>query len=201
MTPRERKNFSAPPFWVTFLVNVAGTLAMIPIFLFWCLRASARRLREFDHAATYWVSAVGTEFEWWIVAAPSRLGDGWVYAAVVLALRHFGHKTQAGHIAGCVLTAWGSSALLKMLVRRKRRRMNPGISKPWLAELKSWSFPSQHAACALAFAVALYDHQTAFAIAATLALGICASRIAIGAHYFGDVLAGIALGVAAGVWG
>lgn len=196
----------APPVWYSLVSNIWETALWSAAMLVCCLRAFARRLGELDSAATYWVSTVAGEFEWWIAAAPSRLGDGWIYAAVVLGLRNFGYRTQAGHIAGCVLTAWGYCSLLKMLIRRRRVNLNPGVlprkfTRRFLSDLKSWSFPSQHAACAAAFTASLYDHQTAFAIAAALALAICFSRIAIGAHYLGDVLAGIAVGVAAGVWG
>jgi membrane-associated phospholipid phosphatase len=184
-----------------WIVNADARLVDIRAFLD-SLRAVARRLGELDQAATTWCMAVGMNFDWWVLAIPSRLGDGWVYASLVLALRHFGHRTLAAHITGCLVTAWGGAAFLKIAVRRRRRLGNRLIRHAWLGELKSWSFPSQHAACAVAFAAALYPIHEAFPIAAALALGICASRVAIGSHYVGDVLAGVALGIAAaGVWG
>jgi membrane-associated phospholipid phosphatase len=47
---------------------------------------------------------------------------------------------------------------------------------------------------AVAFALALWPSP----LPVVLALAICASRVLIGAHYLGDVLAGIAVGLVAG---
>ena len=61
------------------------------------------------------------------------------------------------------------------------------------------SFPSGHAATSLAGAVVLSFglRRTAPALLA-LAAAIAYSRVYVGAHYPGDVLAGLAMG---GIWG
>ena len=65
--------------------------------------------------------------------------------------------------------------------------------KPRLLTKLSWSFPSQHAAVAVAFACALPNPLTI-----ALAAAICASRVFTGAHYLGDVVAGVVVGLVAG---
>ena len=177
--------------------KAAATLVLLPAFAAWCLQLAIRQLiacdwiltREIRHPSKLWVLL-------------SRLGDGWLYAAVVLYLVRVQLGTEAGHIAACVVVAWGGAALLKVLVRRRRphdqllERLNSRF-RPSL-----WSFPSQHAACAVAFAVAVmgYDRPWESIAVSQLAFWISLARVASGAHFVGDVLAGVLLGFAAGAW-
>jgi undecaprenyl-diphosphatase len=175
-----------------------GTLAMLPAFLLWCLQLATRRLSLCDWQLT---REIRNHSKVWIVF--SRLGDGWLYAATILYLVRSHLEVQAGHIAACIVLAWGGAAFLKLLVRRRRpldqmfHRINPGF-RPSL-----WSFPSQHAACAVAFAAAVLSYNQPWpSIAVTqLAFWISISRVAIGSHFVSDVLAGALLGLAAGYWG
>ena len=132
----------------------------------------------------------------------SRLGDGWVYAASFLWLRETGSTIAANRVASAILCAWGLCAMLKAICRRERPAKLPIITSHlppsfWMryriaARLRS--FPSQHAAVAVAFAFALWPEPWPIALAGL----ICASRVLIGSHYVGDVLAGIAVGLIAG---
>lgn len=67
-------------------------------------------------------------------------------------------------------------------------------------DLTTFSFPSGHAASAAAFAtgVALDSPGAALPVAA-LASAVAFSRVYVGVHYPGDVMAGVALGVSAGL--
>lgn len=161
-------------------------------FALWSLRVAVRRLDDWDWLLTRWFP------QWRVrsVTAASRLGDGWLYALITLYLAHTGQTELAGHVATCIVVAWGGSGLLKLLFRRKRPadQLIDRITMQGKGPA-TWSFPSQHAACAVAFA--LSSHPVWWPFAAC----VCLSRILIGAHFVGDVVAGIVVGLAAGVWG
>ncbi len=169
------------PIWKSFCLTTAGTLALLPSFLLWC-----------DVAFTNWASGRSPRMAWRLF---SRIGDGWLYAATYLYLRDMDQRALAGRVAAACFLAWGIGSALKIIVRRKRQ--NPRIftkRAAFLNRWNGWSFPSQHSAVAVGFAVALWPHPAA----AALAVCVCVSRVLIGAHYLGDVLAGIAVGLVAG---
>ncbi|MCL9762701.1 bifunctional phosphatase PAP2/diacylglycerol kinase family protein [Frankia sp. AiPa1] len=67
-------------------------------------------------------------------------------------------------------------------------------------DLTTFSFPSGHAASAAAFATGVaLDAPAAAVPVAALATAVAFSRVYVGVHYPGDVLAGMALGVGAGL--
>ncbi|MCM3882673.1 bifunctional phosphatase PAP2/diacylglycerol kinase family protein [Frankia sp. R82] len=67
-------------------------------------------------------------------------------------------------------------------------------------DLSTFSFPSGHAASAAAFATGVaLDAPAAAVPVAALAAAVAFSRVYVGVHYPGDVLAGVALGVGAGL--
>ena len=188
------------PSLTTWSRTVAGWLCWFCLFLLWCGRVAMNKISAWDWAATRKLR----NHSWGSIAI-SRMGDGWLYAAFVLWGRYSGHRLAAGHVAGGVLVAWGCSSALKVLIRRRRPHdhLMARIKNQKLARWNWWrdfpsslSFPSQHAACAVAFAVAVPSVWTAL-----FAGLVCWSRVAIGSHFAGDVLAGIVLGAAAGVWG
>lgn len=180
-----------PPVWYHFMVTTAGTLALLPIFALWCGQLATARMREWDNNITAWCSGRSPRMAWRLF---SRLGDGWLYAATYLWLRQMDQRPLAGRVAASVFLAWGLGSALKILVRRKRQNPIRSHRPKILLKLHSWSFPSQHAAVTIAFAVALWPNPAA----AALAVCVCCSRVLIGAHYLGDVLAGIAVGLVAG---
>ena len=58
------------------------------------------------------------------------------------------------------------------------------------------SFPSDHAAAAVAIAIVLFlTHRRLGAIALLVAGLVCLARVYVGAHYPGDVVAGAAVGI------
>jgi len=104
-------------------------------------------------------------------------------------------------LASIALASGAANLVGKTLVRRER----PGpVDVPLLRHLRrapsSSSFPSGHTASAAAFAtgVALENPYIALPVAA-LAVGVGASRVVTGVHYPTDVVAGAAVGVAAGL--
>jgi membrane-associated phospholipid phosphatase len=110
---------------------------------------------------------------------------------------------KAADVAGLLVATLGSAAttlLLKMLVARPR----PEAWYQVYSEGPHWSFPSAHAALAVAFygyiLYLLLQSRNTFAhriIIGTLAVlipMIALSRLYLGVHYLSDVLVGLAIG-------
>ena len=130
----------------------------------------------------------------------SRLWLG-LAGAMAAAPRRTTRRAALRGLASVTLASGAANLVGKSLVRRER----PGpVDVPLLRHLRrapsSSSFPSGHAASAAAFAtgVALENPYLALPVAA-LAAGVGASRVVTGVHYPTDVVAGAAVGVAAGL--
>ncbi|MER8188328.1 phosphatase PAP2 family protein [Kitasatospora sp. NPDC094015] len=122
----------------------------------------------------------------------------WLGTAAVLAAT--GHRTArraalrgAGALALASLTA---NVLAKGASRRPRPVIDqvPAVRR-LLVQPRTTSFPSGHSASAAAFATAVAIESPLLGLAvAPVAAGVMASRVYVGVHYPGDVLAGAALG-------
>jgi len=100
-------------------------------------------------------------------------------------------------MAAAVLTTMATAQAVKVLARRPR----PGGYSPGLysRRMDKYSFPSGHAARVGAIAVAIsaaYPHLTPAAW--VYAFAVASARVALGAHYLGDVAFGLLLGSAVG---
>ena len=125
-----------------------------------------------------------------------------VYSALFVLL--LARRRAWAWAAGVVLAVPGGmlfNATLKELVQRSR----PVLENPILA-LNTYSFPSGHTAASTVFygmlaaylAARFPRHQRLFAgAAAALIVLVAYSRIALGVHYFGDVLAAL---FSSGAW-
>jgi undecaprenyl-diphosphatase len=163
--------------------------ALLLLGVVWSGVVGLNKMRAWDSNLTAWAYMPQQRFAWRLF---SRAGDGWVYVLMYLALRSWGGIVEAKQLAAAVFLAWGISAALKLTIRR--RRVNPRIyHRRALTKLASWSFPSQHAACAVAFACAIWPNPTGVVFAVL----VCVSRVLIGAHYLSDVLAGVGVGLLA----
>jgi undecaprenyl-diphosphatase len=124
-------------------------------------------------------------------------GAAWVVLAFALSLA--GGRRPALPVlltAACVWTA----DLIVLAVKGLAERPRPSVAVPEAHPLMGaggYSMPSGHAATAFAGAVALaYLWRRGAPFFLLLAAAIAFSRVYVGVHYPGDVLAGAALGAA-----
>ena len=127
----------------------------------------------------------------------------WVAVAGGLAL--FGGRFGRRAATRGMLAVAANSAIVNGPVKWSARRARPDHALVPLHRLsrripRSSSFPSGHAATAFAFTAAVAQEQPrlAFPVGA-LAAGVAYSRVHVGVHYPGDVVAGALLGTAIGV--
>ncbi len=132
----------------------------------------------------------------------SRLGDGLFWYALMGALSLFGgtrglRATASMAIAG--LLALGLYWVLKKLTRRPRPFRSVDGIVAHLPPLDEFSFPSGHTLQAVSFTmVACAWFPVLMVPLLTFTLLVAASRIVLGLHYPGDVLAAAGMGLALG---
>ncbi len=127
-------------------------------------------------------------------------GTVWIALAAAISL-----ATRRGIAFPVLLTAgsvW-TADLLALAIKAGVERERPSLGIPQadpLIRAGGWSFPSGHAATAFAGAVSLaYLWRRGWPLFFLLAAAIAFSRVYVGVHYPGDVLAGAALGTAVGL--
>ena len=138
----------------------------------------------------------------WMVAA-TRLGDGWLWYALGIALLIAGgHKQLVAVEAAGAATA--SGILLYCAMKRVFRRQRPCEIEPhcWAHILPpdQFSFPSGHSITAFSIALALgHYYPVVQAPLVLIAASIALSRIILGMHYLSDVVAGAVIGCGLGL--
>jgi len=124
-------------------------------------------------------------------------GRLWLAIGVVLGLRK--GPLRRGAIRGIGSLAF-SSALVNLVLKRMFGRVRPDLEnlqahRRLRREPGSLSFPSGHSSSAAAFVTGLaMESPLAGAALAPVALGVGYSRVHVGVHYPGDVVAGLAVG-------
>lgn len=128
----------------------------------------------------------------------SRLGDGWLWYALIL-LQPLLLGAQ-GWMAAAHLAATGGAGLVAYkLIKRHAVRERPFITHPAIncaaAPLDRYSFPSGHTLHAVSFAfVGTHYLPELAAPLAAFAILVALSRVVLGLHYPTDVAAGAVLG-------
>jgi len=149
------------------------------------------RLAVFGARRLVWI--LGGLVAWFVISIPTPNPSPVV---ATLEGEVFGGWTRPLVVGISILFAWAVQLIVAYTIHR-RRPFQQNHEKP-LMELffKTPSFPSGHTtiSCALAASVFVFDPVWGtifFMIAALVAL----SRIAIGVHYFSDVIGGAAVGI------
>ena len=140
----------------------------------------------------------------WMIGS-TRVGDGWLWYAMGLAILLFGGPERFAALCAAGLASLFSVLLfqrLKKLTGRKRPcQITPHRWATALLPPDQFSFPSGHTMTAFAVAAALSLFYPSLLIGLLFcALSIATSRILLGMHFLSDVAAGAAIGAALG-WG
>jgi undecaprenyl-diphosphatase len=163
-------------------------------------------LARFDHAEYRLCRRLnrGVEHTWLRVffKAASRLGDGVIWYALMLALP-FMYGSQGLKVAAVMLVTGAVNLAAYKWLKRTFVRERPFIRHAGIslaqAPLDRYSFPSGHTLHAVAFAwLASVAFPELSILLVPLALAIAASRVVLGLHYPTDVLVGALLGVISG---
>ncbi len=135
-----------------------------------------------------------------ILRIASRLGDGLIWYALILALPLlYGAAGVRPAIVMAVTGALGVAlyTLLKQQLARERPFITHTAIDPGAAPLDRYSFPSGHTLHAVSFAWQASAHFPELGwVLLPLAALIAGSRVVLGLHYPSDVLAGAAIGAA-----
>src|SRR4051812_35241750 len=142
-----------------------------------------------------------TRFDRWLRRLSTFADHGklWLLIGVVLGLKP-GHSRRAAARGIGALSV--SSLLVNAVLKRFFRRVRPDLasvhgSRALKRSPHTLSFPSGHSASAAAFATGVaMESPVAGALIAPVALGVGYSRVHVGVHYPGDVVAGMAVGSA-----
>lgn len=144
--------------------------------------------------------AIPVESQWWrLVRVAAHLGDGPVVFASLTAVYLLGWLLDDAYLRQAslvimveVLLVMLTVTLIKFAVRRERPQP-PGEFVTFRYD--AYSFPSGHAARMTALAVGVIFFFPSLGWAAILvALSVAVARVAVGVHYFSDILAGLAAG-------
>ncbi|HLF06696.1 MAG TPA: phosphatase PAP2 family protein [Thermoplasmata archaeon] len=129
----------------------------------------------------------------------TSLGDEALLACCVVAVYAAGRRRIALTLAGSLLLSAGLNLVLKYTLRFER----PPVELRRIA-VSSYSFPSGHAQVSATFWSALrskVSHPVVAPLGLLIVALVCLSRLYLGVHYLGDVVAGVAIGaLATGVW-
>ena len=138
---------------------------------------------------------------YWMIAS-TKLGDGWIWYSVGIALLLFGGEMRFIAFAASA-SAEAATVVIFRYVKKVSKRKRPCHTEShcWANILPpdQFSFPSGHAMSAFAIAIPLgifYPELQATLIA--LSASIAVSRVILGMHFVSDVVVGSLMGAGLG---
>ncbi len=155
-------------------------------------------LSRLDTAFFVWLNTFRRDTYPWLSRQISRSGDGPLYGLIGIGLV-YADPTLGLQTVTVGLVAFSlelpAYLVLKARIRRHRPRVTIVEARAWLEPSDEFSFPSGHTAAAFVMATVLCTSHPALApwfFGWAVLIGY--SRVALGVHYPGDVIAGAALG-------
>ena len=155
-------------------------------------------VRHWDQATSLYLNRINHAWTGGLFAVVSRLGDGWAWFALIIALPGlFGWR--AGGTALLMLANGAVCTALYKWMKQRIHRPRPceaGLDLHLtVAPLDRFSFPSGHTLHAVSFTiVACSFHPVLAWVLAPFTVLVAMSRLVLGLHYPSDVLVGAALG-------
>ena len=140
-----------------------------------------------------------TRVDRWLRRLSTFADHGKLWLVISLALGLQRGQQRRGAVRGLGSLVF-SSALVNVVLKRVFGRVRPDLAtvatdRSLRRAPHTLSFPSGHSASAAAFATGVaLESPLAGALIAPVALGVGYSRVHVGVHYPGDVLAGMAVG-------
>jgi undecaprenyl-diphosphatase len=156
-----------------------------------------------DRAASRHCNRINQHRTGEVFALVSRLGDGWVWFGLMVALPLI-HGAGAVPVALVMLGTGALATLFYKVIKHSTHRLRPCERTPDLiltvAPLDRFSFPSGHTLHAVCFTVITCSAFPAWAwllVPFTTLVGL--SRLVLGLHYLSDVVVGALIGGMLGV--
>lgn len=158
-----------------------------------------KKLHLWDTQAFYWLNVKSRDHYLGVIKTVSKTGDGPLYLLIALFILLADKNTGLEFFKlGILAYAINVSAYLVLKNTFKRNRPEQKLSD-FRASIKpsdQFSFPSGHTAAGFVFAALVFNfYPVFFPITLVWAAMIGCSRVLLGVHFPGDILAGICLGL------
>jgi undecaprenyl-diphosphatase len=156
---------------------------------------------ERERSFALWMHGAATRA--WVVRvldAVSRVGDGWLWYAIIACLPWaggpIGTSTSVRMIGVGIVDLVVYRIIKRWIARPRPYRTCPGI-RACSRSLDEFSFPSGHTLHSVAFSVILTAYYPMFALFVwPFTVLVAVSRIVLGLHYPSDVIVGALIGAA-----